>query len=149
MESNPEKELNSYIEQLRANKVRITDQRVAILKYFIDSRNHPTVRDIYEELKEDYPNLSVATIYNNLEIFIEHGIITDLSCSKDATHFDLSEPPHYHAVCKNCGKIVDFSLSDLEHVREQVEQLTGFEVHSHRLEVYGLCPDCQKALAKK
>nr|WP_018658757.1 Fur family transcriptional regulator [Allofustis seminis] len=138
------KKIEEYIQILRDNKIRVTDQRVAILNYMIEKESHPTAREIYEALKDDYPSMSVATIYNNLEIFVALGFVLDLHYGAESARFDLTDCMHYHAICEKCGRIVDFNYPKLNQVEHDVAELTGFEVRSHRLEIFGVCPACQK-----
>ena len=132
------------IEDLKEANVRITPQRYAILEYLIDHRTHPTADEIFRALEDRFPNMSVATIYNNLRKFVEIGLVQEMSYGDAASRFDFGSQKHYHAICTDCGKIVDFFYPGLEDVEMASSELTGFQINEHRLEVYGLCPTCQK-----
>lgn len=134
------------VENLKQAKVRITPQRYAILEYLIEHHSHPTADEIFKALEERFPNMSVATVYNNLRRFVEIGLVQEMSYGDAASHFDYSSHKHYHAICTNCGKIEDFFYPGLEDVEMASSQLTGYQITEHRLEVYGLCPDCQALL---
>lgn len=137
-------ELAQAIEQLRQENIRITPQRYAVLEYIIHSESHPTADEIYQALVAEFPGVSVATIYNNLRTFKEHGLIQEMKFGDDSSRFDTISKPHYHVICKKCGQIQDFYYPGLVDVEMAVGQLTGFLIEEHRLEVYGLCPSCQK-----
>lgn len=132
------------IEMLQRKGVRITPQRREILSFLIESDIHPTADEIYQAIGDKFNNMSVATVYNNLRLLTDLKIVKELSYGDQASRFDFITTDHYHAICRNCGKIVDFYYPTLEDVEIVASKLTGFSIDEHRLEVYGLCPDCQK-----
>ncbi|RYL88927.1 peroxide-responsive transcriptional repressor PerR [Sporolactobacillus sp. THM7-4] len=131
------------IDMLKDSGVRITPQRHAILEYLVDSDSHPTADEIYKALEHKFPNMSVATVYNNLRVFKKTGLVKELTYGDASSRFDFSTKKHYHIICTNCGKIVDFYYPSLDEVEALAAQVTGFTVDHHRLEIYGLCPECQ------
>ncbi|WP_279633305.1 peroxide-responsive transcriptional repressor PerR [Marinilactibacillus kalidii] len=135
--------VNQSIERLKYNNVRITPQRHAILEYLIDMDTHPTADDVYKALSSKFPSMSVATVYNNLKLFIKLGLVKEMKYGDASSRFDFASTEHYHAICTECGKIEDVYYPGLDDVEEVTSNLTGFKVASHRLEIYGLCPDCQ------
>lgn len=142
--SNPT--VTKVVEQLKQSDIRITPQRYAILEYLVESDSHPTADEIYKHLEHRFPNMSVATVYNNLRLFTDIGFVTEMAFGDASSRFDFTSTRHYHAVCRECGKVVDVFYPGLEDVEVATEQLTGFKIDEHRLELYGTCPDC---LAKK
>lgn len=132
------------VEKLKQQGVRITPQRYAILDYLIGSHRHPTADEIYQALAPQFAKLSVATIYNNLRFLTQHKIVKELSYGDHASRYDFVTTEHYHAICRQCGAIVDFFYPGLEDVEIASSRLTGYQLDEHRLEVYGLCPQCQK-----
>lgn len=135
------------ISKLKATGVRMTPQRYAILSYLLSATHHPSVDEIYKSLDPRFPNMSVATIYNNLKVFLEVGLVRELTYGDGASRFDAVMSEHYHAICEECGKIVDFDCTPLFEVERVAAESTGFTVNSHRMEVYGLCTDCTKVAA--
>ncbi|MCM3041955.1 peroxide-responsive transcriptional repressor PerR [Paenibacillus motobuensis] len=132
------------LEQLKMNGVRITPQRHAILSYLMDTMGHPTADEIYRALEPRFPNMSVATVYNNLKMFIEAGLVRELTYGDSSSRFDADVSNHYHIICEKCGKIEDFTYPSLDEVERMAEEVTGFEVHGHRLELHGVCKDCRR-----
>ncbi|CJB71428.1 ferric transport regulator protein [Streptococcus pneumoniae] len=106
---------------------------------------HPTADDIYKALEGKFPNMSVATVYNNLRVFKEVGLVKELTYGDASSRFDYVTSQHYHVICEKCGKIVDFPYGGLEKLEEEAAKTTGFVINSHRLEIYGVCPECHKA----
>lgn len=136
------------INKMKDSNIRITPQRYAILEYLVESKSHPTADEIYKHLEHRFPNMSVATVYNNLRLFTEIGFVIEMAYGDSSSRFDFTSTKHYHAICDKCGKVVDVFYPGLEDVESATEQLTGFKIRDHRLEMYGLCPDCQ-ALEEK
>lgn len=135
--------LEQAIDQLKQANIRITPQRHAILEYLVENHSHPTADEIYRSLEDRFPNMSVATVYNNLRLFVEIGFVQEMKYGDASSRFDFGSNHHYHAICKQCNKITDFFYPGLEDVEMAASQLTGYTVDEHRLEVYGLCNDCQ------
>ena len=129
-----EHQLEDSITSLRNNGVRITPQRQAILKFLIASHTHPTADEIYQALSPDFPNISV---------FKDIGIVKELPYGDSSSRFDFSTHNHYHVICEQCGKIVDFHYPQLDEVEQLAQHVTDFNVTHHRMEIYGLCKDCQ------
>ncbi|MDE5414883.1 MULTISPECIES: peroxide-responsive transcriptional repressor PerR [Alkalihalobacterium] len=136
--------LQEAIDSLKTTKVRMTPQRHAILEYLYESMTHPTADDIYKALEGRFPNMSVATVYNNLRMFKEVGIVKELTYGDSSSRFDCVTTDHYHVICTDCGKIVDFHYPGLDEVETLAEHVTNFDVSNHRMEIYGVCPDCKK-----
>ena len=134
--------LKNALDTLKDTKVRITPQRHAILEYLINSMAHPTADDIYKALEGKFPNMSVATVYNNLRVFREVGLVKELTYGDSSSRFDFVTTQHYHVICEECGKIVDFHYPGLDEVEQLASHVTGFQINNHRMEIYGTCPDC-------
>ena len=134
--------LKEALESLKKTGVRITPQRHAILEYLINSMSHPTADDIYKALEGKFPNMSVATVYNNLRVFRQVGLVRELTYGDSSSRFDYITSKHYHVICTDCGKIVDFHYPGLDEVEHLASHVTGFKISHHRMEVYGLCPEC-------
>lgn len=136
--------LQGALDSLKSTKVRMTPQRHAILEFLFKSMTHPTADDIYKALEGKFPNMSVATVYNNLRVFKDVGLVRELNYGDSSSRFDSVTTDHYHVMCNDCGKIVDFHYPGLDEVETLAEHVTNFKVTSHRMEIYGTCPDCLK-----
>ncbi|APH06227.1 peroxide-responsive transcriptional repressor PerR [Bacillus weihaiensis] len=137
-----EHQLKDALETLKQTGVRITPQRHAILEFLVDSMTHPTADDIYKALEGKFPNMSVATVYNNLRVFREVGLVKELTYGDASSRFDFVTSDHYHVICDKCGKIVDFHYPGLDEVEALAAHVTGFNVDRHRMEIYGTCKTC-------
>lgn len=136
--------LNEAVQQLRDSGVRITPQRQAVLTYLIEANSHPTADEIYKALSPQFPSMSVATVYNNLKVFKDSGLVKELTYGDAASRFDFDTHNHYHIICSECGKIMDFQYPRLDEVENIAQHITDFQVTHHRMEIYGVCPECQK-----
>ncbi|TDF94186.1 peroxide-responsive transcriptional repressor PerR [Paenibacillus piri] len=134
--------LEQALTKLKVTGVRMTPQRHAILAYLLNTMTHPTADEIYKALAPRFPSMSVATVYNNLKVFIEVGLIREMTYGDHSSRFDADMSDHYHALCEQCGKLVDFAYKPLDDLERTAGLETGFLVKSHRVEVYGLCSEC-------
>ena len=141
-ELNMEHMLGDAIQSLRKTGVRITPQRQAVLRFLIESNSHPTADEIYKALSPQFSNMSVATVYNNLKVFKDSGLVKELTYGDAASRFDFETDNHYHVICSECGKITDFHYPRLDEVENIAQHITSFAVTHHRMEIYGVCPEC-------
>ncbi len=122
--------------------LKLTPQRLAVLKYLEGNKSHPSAEEIYRAVKKRYPTMSFATVYNILETLKGKGLIQELNIDPQKKRFDPDTSPHHHLICTGCGKVVDISP---EHVTDiAVKEIEGFEVRKIHLEIYGLCEDCRE-----
>ena len=137
--------LEQMISKLREREYRITPQRLAILKILAVSKGHPSVEKIYAQVKKDFPTTSLATVYKTLIVMKEVGEVLELGFSDDSNRYDGNKPyPHPHLVCIECKKILDPELGSLIDMTQELAQDTGFNIVHHRLDFFGICPECQK-----
>jgi Fur family peroxide stress response transcriptional regulator len=105
---------------------------------------HPTADWIYDRLKSDFPNLSMGTVYRNLNILIDQGAVGRIDFGSTFDRFDANTDPHYHFICEKCGSILDLQLPFDKALNMRVTQSTPFTVYRHRIEFYGVCDRCKK-----
>lgn len=111
----------------------------------IFSRSHPTVAELYQSVRRQYPSIGLQTIYNTLWALAERGLVTELPFT-NATRFDSNVTPHANLVCRACGQIedVEFVREHLDAMLEHVSHLSGFAPDGQRMDVYGLCRGCRQ-----
>lgn len=133
---------DSHIELLREAGLRSTPQRLAIVNE-VFQRHHPTVGEVYETVRRQFPTIGLATVYNTLRSLTERGYLRELPFG-DATRFDVNVEPHTNLVCTRCGRIEDSSDCDdlIREIRSRVASGAGFKPESQRIDVYGLCSRC-------
>ena len=143
--SNPQIRLDELVRKLRARDCRITPQRLAILRTLADSKGHPSVEQIYEQIRPDFPMTSLATVYKTVTLLKEMGEVLELGFGDGSNRYDGNRPyPHPHMICNHCGAIVDLEVPGLDALSQQAMEETGYAIVSHRLDFFGICPKCQE-----
>lgn len=140
--------LEMAVQKLKDTGIRMTPQRYAILSFLMETLSHPTADEIYKELEMQFPNMSVATVYNNLKVFKEAGLVRELTYGDSSSRFDGNTSDHYHCICTSCGRIVDFDYDPLVELEKEAQSSTGFSISSHRLEFYGTCEKCMDRIVQ-
>jgi Fe2+ or Zn2+ uptake regulation protein len=125
-------------------KLRMTHQREIILDELRRCRSHPTADELYERIKKKLPRISLATVYRNLEILSEVGLITKLEISGRQKRFDWDVQDHDHVYCTECHRVDNIPTATTTCLPVDPEQQKGYQITGCRIEFYGLCPNCQK-----
>ncbi|HET6420624.1 MAG TPA: transcriptional repressor [Geobacteraceae bacterium] len=140
-----EERLSPILSKIKGGDFRMTPQRLAIIKILISSESHPSVEEIYKEVKKLFPTTSLATVYKTITLLKELNEVLELGFPDGSNRYDGNKPyPHPHAICTKCKKILDPEISSVHDLSEEMRQKTGFVISSHRLDFFGLCPDCQR-----
>ncbi len=124
---------------------RNTIQRKLVLNAVIDAANHPTADTIYHHIREEYPDISLGTVYRNLTLLWESGQIKKICVPNAADRFDRTIAPHYHILCTQCGSFSDVETPYIDELDNKIEKDTGYQVEEHDIIFTGICPDCQKS----
>ncbi|MRR08232.1 MAG: transcriptional repressor, partial [Deltaproteobacteria bacterium] len=133
------------LSKLKSRDFRITPQRLAVLKILATSEGHPSVDDIYKEVKALFPTTSLATVYKTISLLKELNEVLELGFPDGSNRYDGYNPvPHPHAICMKCKKIMDPELMNIDELSEEMSRKTGYTIFHHRLDFFGLCPDCQQ-----
>lgn len=131
--------------ELKKVGMRITPQRIAICRMLCETDTHPTANAIYEKIREQYPSLSLATVYNTLDALVGLGAVNVLGAvGDDHVHFDADTSPHVNLACVACHKILDINSVHVVDLDQDVSSTSGFKLLGARVMYYGLCPDCQR-----
>ena len=135
---------NQILDKLKKHGHRITPQRLSILKILVNSNKHPSAVMIYDQVKREFPVTSFATVYKTIGLIKELGEVLELEFSQDSNRYDGRKPySHPHLICTHCKKIIDPVLDTVNHLEKEIIQETGFQITNHRLDFFGVCPDCQ------
>lgn len=138
--------LKKSLKILNDGHMRVTSQRLHIVKYLEENRTHPTADDIYLALKKENPSLSKTTVYNSLNILSKHNVVQVLTISPAELRYDSMITPHHHFLCKKCGKIIDLNIKCpyLEKALKDEHKIE--EVHGY---FKGTCKDCLRKQKKR
>lgn len=120
-------------------------QRDAIMAVLKSTKSHPNAEWLYQEIKKEFPNISPATVYRNLNLLLSKKQILRLSVGDGTEHYDANCENHYHLFCKGCGSIIDINFPLIANLEEKVERLNNISIDEHSLIFYGMCPRCKKA----
>ena len=142
--NNIQSRLDEILSKLRQRDFRITPQRIAILKAFLQSLDHPSVEQVYEEVRVNFPTTSLATVYKTVNLLKEIGEILEIGYAGGSKRYDGNKPyPHPHLICTRCKKIIDPKIRLLDQITAEVANATGYRIESHQVELFGVCPSCQ------
>ena len=143
--NDPQIRFEQLIAKLKERQYRITPQRVELIRLIAASEGHPSASQLYNQIKVQFPTMSLATVYKTLDLLKEVGEVLEIGL-RDDSHYDGNKPyPHPHLICMKCQKIMDGELDvAVGKIIQEVENNFGFRVVKHQLDFYGLCPDCQK-----
>lgn len=130
-------------------QVRYSRKREAILRLLRTTKSHPTAEQIYRELKSEYPDLSLGTVYRNLRFFVDHGEVQSVAVVNGQERFDGNIESHPHCVCDRCGAVIDVSPREIPSLEVMLDTETGFQVEGYELIFHGLCSKCRKAVENK
>lgn len=136
--------LSLYLKMFRQAGLRITDQRRTICAYLAATTTHPTPYQVFADIAQAHPEISRATVYNTLNTLQQLGAIVELSFGADHTHYDTNPLPHVNLICLRCHKIEDYDgVSALSEEHLQLHDHAGFQTLAIRVDVLGVCADCQ------
>lgn len=125
-------------ELLAKHNIRVSHQRLLILDYLIMHQTHPTADTIYKDLKKVDPVISQATVYNTLNLLVEHKLVKELDFNMSSKRYEFKKTNHGHFICESCGLIEDLDVDDLEYPKE----LNEYEIDNVEVIYRGLCPTC-------
>ncbi len=124
---------------------RMTKQKKVILDILRNTKCHPSADWVYEQAKKIVPDISLGTVYRNLNVLKETGEILELNYGSTYSRYDGIGENHYHFCCEKCQQLFDITMPVDLGLDKMVQDTTGFEVKYHRTEFYGLCKDCQSS----
>ena len=120
-------------------------KRDAILTCLRETTEHPSAEWVYSQLKQEIPDLSLGTVYRNLSLFKEQGIITSLGTVNGVERFDANTDPHVHYICTGCGKVLDLHHIQVpEDLNQAAATDSGGEVTGCQLTFTGVCGQCAR-----
>ena len=127
----------------KENKYRRSKQRERIIELLRSTGSHPTANWLYDKLKDEFPDLSMGTVYRNLGILFEQGLIKRIDFGSTFDRFDANIVPHYHFICEECGAIIDLKFPVDSDLNKRVNEVTGLTPQRHNTQFYGLCKKCK------
>ncbi len=135
--------MEAVLKMLGDKKIPLTLQRRLILEELIQRSDHPTAEELFNSLHHKIRKLSLATIYRTLETLATNNLIIEHNQGKNATRYEISKGQHYHVICLKCQKMEDVFGVTIQSLEDEIAKMTSYRIEKHRLDVYGLCPDCR------
>lgn len=123
---------------------RKSRQREYILDFLRSTDIHPTAQMIYDGIRDEFPNLSIGTVYRNLNILVEQGKAKRLQYGSTFDRYDADLEEHYHFICTQCGRIYDLQIEPKEDLEQIARESSGHHVHSHKIDFFGICKNCRR-----
>lgn len=128
--------------------IRMTTQRQILLEELSKANSHPTACELYEIVKKRLPRIGLGTVYRNLELMVNSGMIRRLELGGKQKRFDARTDPHDHVRCLVCGKMADVNFPVEKKMTEYAARKTSYKILGHNVEFLGECPACQQAKKK-
>jgi len=125
---------------------RDTRQREAILRLLKSTTSHPAADQIYDEVRKEIPRISKGTVYRNLKVLKEAGLVSELNLDGNVSRFEAKKQDHYHFRCEQCGAVMDIDEPVNKALDRKISRKTGLKIAYHQLEFRGLCRKCQKKI---
>lgn len=142
-----------FKEMLKKKGLKVTNQRLLVLEVLAENRDkHMTAEDIYELVKEDYPEIGLATIYRTVQLLLEMQLVDRINLDDGCVRYEIGEYTcgdisgkhhHHHLICRTCGKVLPFKDDLLEELERRIEEEAGFHVLDHELKFFGQCRECR------
>jgi Fur family ferric uptake transcriptional regulator len=124
--------------------IRMTTQRQILLEELARTKSHPTACELYEMVRKRLPRIGLGTVYRNLELMAEGGIILKLEVGGSQKRFDADTEPHYHIRCSICSKLENIEMDVIHDLVKAAAKKTSYKIVRHHVEFTGICPECQK-----
>ena len=124
--------------------MRLTTQRQIILEELGKVTSHPTANEVYDMVRRRLPRIGLGTVYRNLELMADSGIILKLEVGGTQKRFDATVDPHYHIRCSSCGKVNDISIAVQDHINQEAEKVSNYKILGHHIEFSGICMSCSE-----
>lgn len=125
--------------------MRLTTQRQIILEELAKVTSHPTANEVYDMVRARLPRIGLGTVYRNLELMAESGLILKLEVGGTQKRFDATTDPHYHIRCIDCGKVDDIDIPVQSHINQTAGNASKYDILGHHIEFSGVCEECNSS----
>lgn len=122
--------------------LKYSRQRESIKNFLMNRCDHPTAETVYLSIREEYPNISLGTVYRNLSLLADIGEILKISSGSGPDRFDARITPHYHFFCKECGRVMDLEMGSIDHINVIASHNFGGRIDGSVTHFFGKCPEC-------
>lgn len=146
MDNKHEQAITAFDRHKAERGLKTSSKRAFVVDFFMRANRHFTVEELYNEIKARRPGISYTTVYRALRLLAECGIADESMFGESAMRYEpVGRSGHHdHLICRQCGRIIEFENREIERLQRGVARRYGFSVAAHRLELYGVCRDCQR-----
>ncbi|WP_017416709.1 Fur family transcriptional regulator [Clostridium tunisiense] len=137
--------MDNFTQIFKEKKLKLTPQRIAVYKYLMSTKEHPSAETIYNALQEEYPTMSLATVYKALKVLVEVGLIQEINVGEGTFRYDGNIAPHPHVHCINCLRVDDIEGISFSFLNDEVKNHTNYNILTNQVYFYGLCQCCNNA----
>ena len=127
---------------LKEHRLKVTPQRLKIVS-MIERHGHINIEELYRQMREEFPSVSLATIYKNINQMVENGLVQEVKLPTQKSVYEIVKEPHLHMVCDRCHKIEDIVVGT-DKIIEEAEKLSGYEILDSFITLRGICPECRQ-----
>ena len=146
--NNNEEIIDELKKIVKQKGLKYTEQREIVLSILLHAKEHLTAEEVYNEIKKEHKesNIGIATVYRALSFLEEVDLITSITFGTDGKKYESnSKSHHYHLICTECGKIIEFIDDEIEKRQDKIAKKNKFKITSHSMQLYGTCEVCQEA----
>ncbi len=129
--------------QFASGKLRYSNQRSLVHQIVESAHDHPTAQAVFERARKRIPSISLGTVYRNLQLLVEEGLLLERKVDNRPARYEANRYRHYHICCSQCGALEDLSVPYQKLLDRRVQKMVRYKLQEHRMEFYGICPQCQ------
>ena len=123
--------------------LKYSRQREAIKNFLMTRKDHPTADVVYDNVRKEFPNISLGTVYRNLTLLSDMGELLRLRVGDGMDHFDADTSPHYHFICSECGSVSDLDMKIIDDLTETAQKNFDGKIEGFSMFFYGVCKECE------
>lgn len=136
--------MRNITEIFREKKLKLTPQRIAVYDYLLGTKRHPSAEAIYQALQDNFPTMSLATVYKSLKTLVEVELVSEINLGEGNFRYDSTVEDHPHIQCMECGKVEDVMGMSLSSLNREVTKFTDYQILHTKIYYYGICRSCNR-----
>jgi Fe2+ or Zn2+ uptake regulation protein len=129
--------------ELSSPKLRTSSQRKLVRQIVETANDHPSAQTVFERARKRMPSISLGTVYRNLQLLVEEALLVERRVGHRPARYEANRLQHYHVCCLQCGALEDLSVAYQKVLDRRIQKMVRYRLLEHRLEFFGICPQCQ------
>jgi Fe2+ or Zn2+ uptake regulation protein len=129
--------------QFAFRKLRSSNQRSVVQQVVESAHDHPTAQAVFDRARTRIPSISLGTVYRNLQLLVQEGLLLERKVDDRPARYEANRSRHYHICCFQCGALENLSVPYQKLLDRRVQKMVRYKLQEHRMEFYGICPQCQ------